>query len=72
MSTDDTRCRILLRLDPGLPVGYASAANVSHAAREVIKACVTQRRVGGWARNIGRIWPFASHGMDSDLSFLVD
>lgn len=72
MSTDDTRCRILLRLDSGLPVGHASAANVSHAAQEVIKTCVIQRRIGGGARNIGRICPIASHGMDSDLAFLVD
>lgn len=61
MSTDDTRCRIFLRLNTGMPVGHASAANVSHAAREVIKACVLQRRVGGGAKNIGRICPIASH-----------
>ncbi|KAL8881104.1 MAG: hypothetical protein Q9198_001623 [Flavoplaca austrocitrina] len=52
--SNDTKCRINPRVSPQLPVGHASARNVSQAALAIIRTCVVPRRVGGEARNIGK------------------
>ncbi|KAL8837002.1 MAG: hypothetical protein Q9170_002691 [Blastenia crenularia] len=51
--SNDTSCMIQPTLAPFHTLAFASAFNVSEAARAVIIGCVIPRRIGGYAMNIG-------------------